>query len=115
MVTNPSGLKGPRGELKALEHEKENDWKKSEDPLLQALASIEENDEFREQYRKSLEKLLGDKPSIQQRKKILENIKSDYTPDKLERYRELIKTSRSEKLRPGSLPWPICIPFGCCR
>jgi hypothetical protein len=106
-ITNPSKM-SDKWDMESLLKENDDKWKKSNDPVLRALASIEENPELREQYRRSLEKKTSSKT-------ILADIKSNYAADKLVRYRKVIANSKRRKLPAGALPWPICIPFGCCQ
>jgi hypothetical protein len=81
--------------------------------VLEALASIATTPKFREEYRRSLKMKLGDDPK-ENEVKLVRRLQKDYAEEKVARYRELIKKAATSKLRRGALPWPICIPFGCC-
>jgi hypothetical protein len=85
-----------------------------DDNILKAFASIEEKPVLRKRYRASLEQFLGDEPKANG-KKLLEKIQADFEPEKTARYRVVVENAAQKKPELGSIPWPLCIVFDCCK
>lgn len=113
LVKEPEKLNDLVPRIQALSERNLEKWA-GDDIVLKALVSIEEKAPLRKRYRESLEKLLDGDPKVNS-KKLIEKIKADFTPGKTQEYRVVIAKADGGKLTPGSLPWPLCIPFDCCR
>jgi hypothetical protein len=115
LVEDPGNDKDLVGRAKeSIEKGADKKWAKSENLVLKALASIEEKPLLRERYRTSLKSLLGDEPEANT-KKLIAQLETSYTKDKIQEYSNLIEKAAVAKLERGSLPWPVCIPFDCCK